>query len=446
SVALGIENLYSIWGSDPHTIYVTGLGRQLLHYDGVSWQPVDTQASFALTAVWGSGPSDVFAVGGNGAVTHFDGAQWSNIDIGATLFPNTVWGTATNDVYVMGFAAGAASPAYHWDGMTWTPVPMKSYKGVARAFGVDGQVYAVGQAGLIYRMSGFELVAMPGGNTVDLEAVWVSPNGHDAFAVGDYGTIMHYRNGAWAPMSSPTTHNLRGLGGTCGCSALAVGENGTILQYDGSTWSDVSPGVPANLNEVWVDADGTAFTAGDGGTVWRRENGTWSPLSLGSVTSNLLSVWGSSTDNVYMVGTQSAAFKWIGTQFKPVPIFAPNQYTFHGVFGTGPADVFVAAEVVSAPFPAAHAGGKIFHWDGTQWTEVYADPINDVLSIWRANVDEGYATGDSYTLLRHATTDTGWVRVNDLTNLPFYLNSVWGTSMNNLFVVGDDGAIIRYGR
>jgi photosystem II stability/assembly factor-like uncharacterized protein len=126
------------------------------------------------------------------------------------------------------------------------------------------------------------------------------------------------------------------------------------------------------------------------------------------------------------------------------------------VNGSGPSDVYVAAEFFVTPPPVAagasaadgggarHQGGWIFHWDGGQWMPVYSDPVNDVLSVWRANANEGYATGDSYSILRDATTDHGWTRVANIENLPFLINSVWGSSMKNVFIVGDDGAIVRY--
>jgi photosystem II stability/assembly factor-like uncharacterized protein len=457
AVADGIEILYSMWGSSSHDIYATGLGKKLLHYDGVSWGEVQTNANFALNAVWGTSATDVFAVGGAGAAVHYDGVSWSNIDVGSSFFPNTVWGTATNDVYAMGSAAGSASPAYHWNGLSWSPVEMHSIKGITRVFGVDNEVIAVGSAGLIHRKSGAEFLPDAGGLTADLEAVWVAPAGNEAFAAGDFGTILHFHSGKWTSMASGTTQNLRGLGGVCPCSVLAVGENGVVLRYNGVDWSDISPGVPVHFNEVWVDnATGDAFVVGEGGTVMHLQGGVWSPLSLGSVTANLLSVWGSSVSNVYVVGAQSSAYKWTGTQFKFVAVAPGNYYNFHGVHGTGPKDVYVAAEYfLNAPPPLAstaaansgealHQGGSIFHWDGGQWTAVYSDPVNDVLSVWRANTHEGYATGDSYSILRDATVDHGWVRVFDVKNLPFYVNSVWGSSMKNVFIVGDDGAIVRY--
>jgi hypothetical protein len=445
AVTTGIEILRSVWGSSSGDIYATGLGTKLLHYDGVAWGEVETNANFALNAVWGTDSLDVFAVGGNGAAVHYDGVGWSDIDMGEPHFPNTVWGTATNDVYAMGFAVGGASPGYHWNGFAWSPIEMRSFKAVNRVFGVDGEVIAVGQGGLIYEKVGAEFLAVQGGNTVDLEAVWVTSDGMEAFAVGDFGTILHFESGAWLPMTSGTTTHLRGLGGTSAGDVLAVGENGIVLRYNGAVWSDASPGIPASFNEAWMDAPGSAFVVGEGGTVMRLEGGGWTPISLGSLTEILFSVWGSSASDVYIVGTGSTVLRWNGIQFKNV-IVAPGAFhNYHGVHGTGPNDVFIASELISPPAAGAlHAGGNIFHWDGDAWTSVFADPIHDVLSVWRANRREGLATGDANSLLLDASVDDAWVRVWEVMNLPFYVNSVWGSSMRNAFVVGDDGTIVRY--
>lgn len=432
----GIESFYSIWGGSATNIYIAGPGKNLLHYDGAAWSEDSTAASFSLSVVWGTDSLDVFALGPNGAAVHYDG-EWSNIDVGEPLYPTTVWGTATDDVYAMGIP-GAAGSAYHWNGFNWTRVEMNSLKGINRVFGVDDEVIAVGEKGLIHEKSGDAFVSMTGGNVADLFAVWVSPSGTEAFAAGELGTILHYQDHAWRQMTSGTTANLRGLAGVCSFNLLAVGENGVVLHYDGGAWSDISPGPATVFHAAWMDASGTALVVGDGGVVERLESGAWTPASLGS--HGLLSVWGSSLDDIYVVGTESAAFRWNGSSFKPITVAATGTHSFHCVHGTSASDVFVASEVISVG--PNHAGGNIFHFDGEAWTPVYSDPVHDVLSVWRHG-KQGFATGDSGSILRDDGTH-GWVRVGDVDNLPFYVNSVSGSSSANAFIAGNDGSIIRF--
>ncbi len=46
-------------------------------------------------------------------------------------------------------------------------------------------------------------------------------SGSDVFAVGRYGTIVHYDGSAWSPMSSGTGQGLRSIWG--GSDVFAVG-------------------------------------------------------------------------------------------------------------------------------------------------------------------------------------------------------------------------------
>jgi hypothetical protein len=54
-----------------------------------------------------------------------------------------------------------------------------------------------------------------------LSGVWGSSGG-DIFAVGDYGTIVHYDGTDWSPMSSGTTAWLSGVWGSSGGDVFAV--------------------------------------------------------------------------------------------------------------------------------------------------------------------------------------------------------------------------------
>ena len=71
---------------------------------------------------------------------------------------------------------------------------------------------------------------LPRGNA--LNAVW-GAGPADVFAVGDYGTILHYDGTAWKKMTSGTTNRLWGVWGSSSQDVFAVGDLGTILQHRG---------------------------------------------------------------------------------------------------------------------------------------------------------------------------------------------------------------------
>jgi photosystem II stability/assembly factor-like uncharacterized protein len=293
---------------------------------------------------------------------------------------------------------------------------------------------------------------MTGALTVDFDDVWVSPGG-EVFVVGDLGTILRLRNGVWETMPSGTPNRLCAVHGVAWNDAIAVGENGTVLRFDGASWTPGVAGPGFRLSNVWMLSSTDAFAVGEAGLILRLQGGTWEDQSIATMTDAYFGVWGETADNVYIVGEESQALKWNGVQWKLVTIDPANIHTFHGVFGTAGDDVYVATEyfrpaaVASDPVAASaalHAGGYIFHWDGIAWTPVYQDPGHDILSLWAPSLEHAFACGDASSIL--LGSDTGWARVFDLQNLPFYVKSVWGASADDVFVVGDNGTIARYSR
>jgi hypothetical protein len=67
------------------------------------------------------------------------------------------------------------------------------------------------------------------GTTNDLRGVW-GRSATDVWAVGSGGAILHWDGGGWSPSASGTTQNLSGVGGDA-TNVWAVGANGTILVH-----------------------------------------------------------------------------------------------------------------------------------------------------------------------------------------------------------------------
>ena len=60
----------------------------------------------------------------------------------------------------------------------------------------------------------------------------------DVFAVGNWGTIIHYDGNTWSEMDSGTTNTYEGVWGTSSTDVFVV--NGTtILHYDGTGWIEI---------------------------------------------------------------------------------------------------------------------------------------------------------------------------------------------------------------
>ena len=228
------------------------------------------------------------------------------------------------------------------------------------------------------------------------------------------------------------------------------------MHFNGSTWSDMST-TPVNLNELWMDAPGRCFAVGDQGTVKRWDGGEGNDLVVPSPTDPLLSVSGTSASDVWVVGALSAAFRWNGSGWKVVNVDTYNIHNFHGIHGTGPDDIDIATEYLgprpSAPatgdtrgayHAALHAGGLVFHWDGSQWYPLYQDPFPTSSPCGVTTARMGSRAAKLPRFVGNANADPVWTRITDVENLPFFVTSVWGFSASNVLVVGDDGTIVQY--
>jgi len=216
------------------------------------------------------------------------------------------------------------------------------------------------------------------------------------------------------------------------------------------SWTSTIEGPGFDLHDVWMLSNGDAYAVGAGGIILRSQGAGWVDASIPSVNDSLLSVWGPATTDVRVVGAQSRAFTWNGLQWKLVTIDNARVNNYHSIFGTSTSDVYVGAEFLRAStFASAaetrlHAGGLIYHWNGSMWEIPYQDPIHDVLSVWAASPGRAFASGDAYSVL--VGVDGTFTRLNTIPDLPFLMTSMWGTSAHNVLVVGDNGTIVRYSR
>ncbi len=71
-----------------------------------------------------------------------------------------------------------------------------------------------------------------------------------------------------------------------------MGYPGIILRYDGATWSAVSSVIYSDLASIWGSASDNVFAVGDSGTIIRYNGTHWSKITSNR-TQDLSDVWGS---------------------------------------------------------------------------------------------------------------------------------------------------------
>jgi uncharacterized repeat protein (TIGR01451 family) len=271
-----------------------------------------------------------------------------------------------------------------------------------------------------------------------LYGVWGS-SGSDVFAVGDYGTILHYDGETWSAMDSGTTRDLSGVWGSRGDDVFAVGANGTVLHYDGATWSAMDSGNTSDLWGIWGSSGANVFAVG-GSTILHYNGLAWSAMSSGTI-GWLRGVWGSSASNVFAVGSmeycEAEPGEWVCWYGAGILHYdgaswddgwgcdTRQEGPLESVWGSGGGDVFAVGDY-----------GTILHYDSAMdsGTDTY------LTGVWGSDGGDVFTVGSGGTILHY--DGVAWSPMDSGTRE--YLYGVWGSSGSDVFAVGQYGTILHY--
>jgi hypothetical protein len=195
---------YGIWAASPTAVFAAGATRNVegmpsrnwvRAFNGTAWRDITPTESFDTRRVTGFDANTVFVRGASGQVLRFDGARWTAESLGVNEFaqdlvalPGRVllavtggsarntrrrapdgtwaaagwnpptglvfqraWGRAENDVYATRYFGPTSTYLWHWDGMAWAEVSIRSDYLDDVAGNAAGDVTAVGNVGRVWR-------------------------------------------------------------------------------------------------------------------------------------------------------------------------------------------------------------------------------------------------------------------------------------------------------
>ena len=464
-----LETLRAVWGFGANDLYAAGDYGQILHFDGLAWQPMPhvLPKKWHINALWGASPSQLFAIGDDPSsgspVMRFDGLRWSEVPAGThekgdpPLALNGIWGFGPDSIFAVGpggrimrYQGGTFVPMQsptradlygiwgadpedlhavgdevllHYDGKQWrveaTPAKLRALSGSSAA-----TIFAVGTAGSVRRFDGLRwagVVAPPG--KADLSAVWVrSPS--SVIAVGAGGRIFSFDGASWTELPSPTLRSLRSLWAGKDI-AVAVGDGG-IAADRGQGWRRDHPATLGAINALWGSTAGEVFAVGSGGMIVERQGPDWVPLPSG-VDRTLNGIWGSSRADIWAVGAAGTIVHFDGSRWQLTP--SPTTSELFGVWGSGPDDIVAVGGDFNRP-------GVLLHFDGKSWKEPTLGAAYGALSaVWGSGAKDVFAVGTAGTILHYngshwTGNEKASVRVKD------GLRSVWGSGPANVYALG----------
>jgi len=244
---------------------------EIHHFDGTTWDRQILAGQELLIWVFGFSSEEAYAVGLGGTFLRWDGATWLPL---ATPTPQDlwgVWGTSGNDLYLVGGNIADGSPVIlHYDGNAFedlSPAMEENPQGARalfKVFGVDDEVFAVGQLGLILEKTGGTFTRVPAG----------------ADANDDFVSLY----------------------GTSASDLTVVGGRGSarIARYNGSTFDTTRPSA-GGTNAVFVDGERT-HVGGIPGFVGLYEPETDTVTIEMRTETAPHAMWGDGSGLVYAVG------------------------------------------------------------------------------------------------------------------------------------------------
>ncbi len=269
-------------------------------------EPLDTEHPAAVPdAIFQTGGEEVALALNNEFVDVFSHDKWTSVaapgygrspsQAGEAVFaePNEGWvGGAT----ALGHwsAEGASGQVASWPLPDRSPLTSVALPPESQGEVGDSGALAVGFNGttLSYDASAGWLVqpAPPRAHHINLLGVaFAGPS--SAFAVGQFGVILHWDGTAWSedPQSIALTQSqLNAVAFAPSGEGWAVGVNGTILHYDGQSWSKEEPpkadsgvditSVAVAGSEAFAVANGNLIALSPGGQ-WQEVGGSELPSS-----------------------------------------------------------------------------------------------------------------------------------------------------------------------
>ncbi len=456
--------LWGVWCDGSGHALIVGDGGAIHRLKDGAWRREESGVREPLHAVAGFGPDTAVAVGWMGVVAHRDGAGWRRHGGGivdpitrryARTRANTplfgLWASSPDDVW----AVGDEGRVCRFDGAAWHEVdcPTDAHlRAVVRH--PDGTLMVAGAQGTVLTLRDGGWTRMRTGTSTHLTGLHADGDGtvyatggrFNARRNGFAGALLRLRGGAWTALDcDEPLPRLRAVA-RVGEETLAIGDHGTVARVEGDRLVTERADTRRDLYALAAAGGRRALCVGDGGAVVERTTvpaaalpaldagaapvGRASPWEAvgGCPTDRVLwSVWGDG-DQVVAVGDEGAIVAFEGGRWLTHP--APSPLHLHGVWGRRADQVYAVGDFAT-----------VIEFDGSRWREIHRLGMDvSAVAVAGFGPHDLFVVGDEGLILR--SDGVGFERVDARTRDALY--ALWGMDADHVLAVGDFGAVLRW--
>ena len=456
--------LWGVWCDGADHALVVGDGGAVHRLKDGAWRREDAGVKEPLHAVAGFGGDGAVAVGWMGVIVHRDGTGWRRHG-GGIVDPITrryarsrtnaplfgLWASSPDDVW----AVGDEGRVCRFDGATWHEVdcPTEAHlRAVVRC--PDGTLMVAGAQGtaLAFRDGGWTRVRtgtpthLTGLHADGDGTVYATGGRFDVRRNGFAGTVLRLRDGTWTALDcDEPLPRLRAVT-RVGDEMLAIGDHGTVARVEGDRLVTERVDTRRDLHGLAAAGGQRALCVGDGGAVVERATvsaaalpvfeagaapvGRASPWEAveGCPTDRVLwSVWGDD-DQVVAVGDEGTIVAFDGRRW--LAHAAPSPLHLHGVWGRRADRIYAVGDFAT-----------VIEFDGSRWREIHRLGVDvSAVAVAGFGPHDLFVVGDEGLILR--SDGVGFERVDARTRDALY--ALWGLDADHVLAVGDFGAVLRW--
>lgn len=489
------QNFHGIWGTGPDDLWIVGGLGHVWHFTGGTLQTLDTGVTSSLASISGSSRDRFYVAGEQGVLLLWEGQSFRRVSVpdpAADL--RRVWlDQARNEVWAVGGGSVLRGRA---DG---SPLSTELSRPDLKLIGLwgspSGTVWTAGSLGVVLRWRDGKWESIPSGlGVISLISGIVGRTDDDMWLVGAAGARLHW-NGAYIAREQGGIQVLRystvhGTGPTNvwvgGLGGMARTQGDALVPTPGLQVAATSlRGLPNGqqlgstlVSLISVDSAGNSSTlcagtkqiqamdaldrdhiwaVGDGGYILRRMSSGCVAVQL-SPPINLHGVYSPAGDEIYAVG-DAGELVHVRSDTAGSSYFLEHaslaSEKLLAISASSPENAWIVGEK-GRILHANLLTGRLRNLSGSLPTELQTVTMRGVWtthqrdSVGQFLMRDAWIVGDGGVILvirapGSGTPDTltyEMRRWNSGTDYNLY--AVWGSSSQDVWMVGDFGAVLRY--
>jgi hypothetical protein len=205
----------------------------------------------------------------------------------------------------------------------------------------------------------------------------------------------------------------------------------------GWCWEQPRPLGP-DLHGLWGTSPDNLWVLGWNGAIYHWDGERWSASHTAEGRVNAL--WGSAADSLWAVGDAGVILRWNGRAWARVA--SGTELDLHDVFGASADDVWAVGGNSTGE-------GVILRWEGRSWATAFDAAGPTPRAVWASGPRDAWALLEGGLLHWDGTRWSGsdpparaFPRPGEAREPIF--SSLWGTSRDDLWIAGDHGYVARW--